>query len=180
MVYSFSSELRKIFYGDFLMKKYFFRFFLHWDGKVRNDFQQLIIFRMIKTRRSLLQKEGFSIGELGTGYKSPLPYTKSNPNLSADYAIDQLLFGKIETYLHMVSDQLRSTHSDYYPKTWEVYVPKSLSEYKIYLSRYFQLESDGEEFPSRPVSLSLLQPPPSKPITLTPISPKPSHKTTMD
>jgi hypothetical protein len=50
-----------------------------------------------------------------------------------------VLFSKIESYVQMVSDQVLR-RGQYYPREWEVYVPKALSEYKNYLSRYYQLE----------------------------------------
>jgi hypothetical protein len=87
-----------------------------------------------------------------------------------------VLFSKIESYVQMVSDQVLR-RGQYYPREWEVYVPKALSEYKNYLSRYYQLEvgqyldslprlhgdndsflqSEGGDAPLRPVPLKIMQ-----------------------
>lgn len=56
-----------------------------------------------------------------------------------------ILFGKIESYVKMVTEQIRF-HHDFYPKVWEAYAPKALSEYKAYLSRYYQWEAEGMEY----------------------------------
>ena len=54
----FVGDIRKSLYCDFLLKKYFFTLFLHWDDGSRNAFQQIIVFRLIKLKRSLLHSEG--------------------------------------------------------------------------------------------------------------------------
>lgn len=50
MLYAYSDlfvgDARRRLFGDFLLKKHFFRLFLHWDYNVRNIFQQLIIFKV--------------------------------------------------------------------------------------------------------------------------------------
>jgi hypothetical protein len=42
----FLGDVRRRLFGDFLLKKHFFRLFLHWDYNVRNIFQQLLIFKV--------------------------------------------------------------------------------------------------------------------------------------
>lgn len=43
----------------------------------------------------------------------------------------------------MVQEQVRDSHQNKYDKELEVYVPKALSEYKMYMSRYYQWERSG-------------------------------------
>jgi hypothetical protein len=42
----FQGDLRQRMFGDFLMKRFFFRLFLYWDYNIRNIFHQLIIFKV--------------------------------------------------------------------------------------------------------------------------------------
>jgi len=60
----FNGSFRYILFGELLIKKMFFALFLHWDPGVRNAFQQLIIFKVVRIKRSELYKDGFVVREL--------------------------------------------------------------------------------------------------------------------
>jgi len=53
------------------------------------------------------------------------------------------LYSNIEAHVQMVQDQLRDPTLKLFPRSLEVYAPKALSEYKMYLSKYFEWERSG-------------------------------------
>jgi len=60
----FTGNSRQVLFGDFILDKHFFKLFLHWDPGVRNAFQQTLIFKMVRIKRSVLSKDGFVVREL--------------------------------------------------------------------------------------------------------------------
>lgn len=56
-----------------------------------------------------------------------------------------IMFAKIESYISLIQDQLRNPELKYYDKSLEVYAPKALAEYKMYLSQYEQWEASGNQ-----------------------------------
>jgi len=140
----FCDELRRQLFIELLLKKHFFTLFLHWESTVRNAFQQLVVFKMMREKRSLLQKQGFFIKELAS---QSIHHDKNNvPSYpSTTDEIDGMVFAKVESYIRMLQDQLRDREQHLYPSHLEVYVPKSMTEYSIYMSLYYQWESLPEK-----------------------------------
>jgi len=53
------------------------------------------------------------------------------------------LYGNITAYIKVIEDQFRDHTVTGYEPHLEVYVPKAMTEYRFYLSRYHQWESQG-------------------------------------
>lgn len=66
------------------------------------------------------------------------------------------MFSKIETFVKMVQEQLRDPNYRKYDRDLEVYVPKAMSEYKMYMSRYYQWERSGQTEPPKLVPMYML------------------------
>eukprot|EP00028_Trichosphaerium_sp_Am-I-7-wt_P004544 CAMPEP_0168516440 /NCGR_PEP_ID=MMETSP0405-20121227/5403_1 /TAXON_ID=498012 /ORGANISM="Trichosphaerium sp, Strain Am-I-7 wt" /LENGTH=754 /DNA_ID=CAMNT_0008536151 /DNA_START=33 /DNA_END=2294 /DNA_ORIENTATION=+ len=117
----FEGEVRHAIFCDFLLKECFFKLFLHWDDVVRNYYQQLLIYKMTKTRRSTLQaaiENGDSTDDIDK--------------------YDLEIHSKINVYLKIVESQLRNSDDQQFSKQLEIYAPKALAEYKNYQCRYQQ------------------------------------------
>jgi len=67
--------------------------------------------------------------------------------------IDTLIYGKIESYLRILEDQLTDKTLQRYPAHLEVYAKLALTEYKSYMNMYTKWEREGGEIP-RLVTLS--------------------------
>ena len=63
-----------------------------------------------------------------------------------------IIFGKIESYVRMLEDQLNDAENEKYEKHLGVYVPKSLNEYKCYLSMYYRWEKENNPKPPSQVA----------------------------
>lgn len=152
---SFTGEPRKALYIDFLLRRHFFDFFLHWESTVRNTFQQLLVFKALRIKRSQLHGHGFKVRELASTrvHESWAGVDDINSQL----ALDAILFAKIESYIRMLQDQMRDPNFEtLYPARLEVYVPKALLEYKTYMSMYYQWEQTEKE-PPQLMPLSLIK-----------------------
>eukprot|EP01120_Amphizonella_sp_Union-15-10_P011206 TRINITY_DN4696_c0_g1_i1.p1 TRINITY_DN4696_c0_g1~~TRINITY_DN4696_c0_g1_i1.p1 ORF type:complete len:655 (-),score=117.07 TRINITY_DN4696_c0_g1_i1:48-2012(-) len=144
----FSGESRRIIFGEFLLKKFFFTLFLHWDEVVRNYFQQFLVFKMVRIKRSDLRKKGFMAPELSdVNLKNSIGSSdqpdQSKPNENT--IIEEELYGKINAMIKIVEDQLRDGSAPkIYSKELEIYAPKAISDYKQYVSKYNQWEEKGD------------------------------------
>lgn len=49
---------------DLLLSKFFYILFMHWDPGVRNAYHQLLIFKMVRIKRSTLYNDGYVVKEL--------------------------------------------------------------------------------------------------------------------
>ena len=47
----FDGMIRTKLFGEMLLKKFFFKLFLHWDDNVRNTYQQIIVFKVNKCEK---------------------------------------------------------------------------------------------------------------------------------
>eukprot|EP01113_Clastostelium_recurvatum_P028717 TRINITY_DN3469_c0_g1_i5.p1 TRINITY_DN3469_c0_g1~~TRINITY_DN3469_c0_g1_i5.p1 ORF type:complete len:787 (-),score=149.84 TRINITY_DN3469_c0_g1_i5:121-2481(-) len=61
----FVGTSRRTLFSDLLLRRHFFDLFLHWDPSVRNAFDQVLIFRMVRIKRSLLYSDGIAVREYG-------------------------------------------------------------------------------------------------------------------
>ncbi|EGG14246.1 hypothetical protein DFA_12016 [Cavenderia fasciculata] len=59
----FQGSMRQVLFRDLLLHKYFYHLFLHWDQPVRNAYHHILLYRMVRIKRSSLHQSGFSIGE---------------------------------------------------------------------------------------------------------------------
>jgi hypothetical protein len=144
--------VRRVILYDFLLKKFFFRLFLHWDDVVRNYFHQLLIYRMVRIPRSHLAEAGFhapEIAVLGNSTSSTSGKLRAAQLSTEEDLLDMKLFTNISAYVRTVEDQLRSPdRSDpTFDKALEIYAPKALAEYRYYLSRYEENESTPKLVP---------------------------------
>ena len=135
-----------------LFTKHFFSLFLHWEIAIRNTFQQILVFRVLKSKRTTLAQNGLLIAELGVAKRAPPPSLAlpSVPENSADddtLSVDSVLFAKIQSYLQMCEEQLRNPKLGIYEQRHQIYVPVALMEYKTYLSFYYQWEGTGQPIP---------------------------------
>jgi len=144
-------------FGDFLLKECFYTLFLHWDVNVRNTYHQLLIYKMIRLRRSLLHVRGYSVSELSKKASQNGTSVRASSLIAKEEIVDLALYDMLERYLTSLQEQLRKTATNQaYPPNLEVYVPTALSEYKRYLSYYFKWESDGGTEPPKLVPLMFL------------------------
>lgn len=150
----FHNSARKYLFLDFFFRKHFFSLFLHWEPSIRNTFQQILVFCTLRQKRSVLADNGFIIQELGLRIPSVTPIDFSQMD-DETTTTDSILFAKLESYLQMAEDQLRSPELGYYPARLQVYVPISLMEYRTYLSHYYQWEVKNTKAIPRLVSISL-------------------------
>jgi adenine-specific DNA methylase len=67
--------------------------------------------------------------------------------------VDTLVYGKIESYLRIIEDQLTDKTLQRYPEHLEVYARIALKEYACYMNMYSKWEREGGDVP-RLVSLS--------------------------
>ncbi|KAL6042037.1 HECT domain-containing protein [Balamuthia mandrillaris] len=171
----FRANARRALFGDLLLRKHFFPLFLHWDFNVRNTFHQLLVYKMVRLKRSVLRQEGFRVGELARQKHQQQLQAQRTQSFTVDpeHNNDAFLYGELEDRLAMLQDQLRGTRHDLYPKELEVYVPAALSEYKRYLSYYFMWESEGNVTAPKLVPLSLLDRAAVRPQRAS----QPTHKT---
>jgi len=150
--------------SSFLLKKNFFKLFLHWDDVVRNYYQQLLVFKMVRMKRSELHKQGFIMPEFSGKTDKPetkldgsVPVPPENPNSDASL-LDLTISAKIRAYVQSVEDQLRQKVAPEfaYPPELEVYAPKAIGEYKQYVCRYSQWEERRENKMPGLVPLSII------------------------
>ena len=147
----FNNATRQHLFLEVLLKKHFFNLFLHWESTIRNTFHQIIIFKMLRHKRTMLAKHGFVVQELSSrsgAAKDPEKkggiltistdeFSVPNPE-DDDLTTDAVLFAKIESYIQMTEDQIRFPEAGHYRKGLEVYVPNALMEYRTYLCHYYQ------------------------------------------
>jgi len=99
MLYSYSDLFvgrnRLYIFGNLLLDKHFFDLFLHWDDNVRMMFIQLLVFKMLKTKRKVLREEASSSKEEDD------PNNKYSPR-----AVDLLLLSKIDVYINIATISL--------------------------------------------------------------------------
>jgi len=77
-------------------------------------------------------------------------------NQERENFLDTVVFAKIEAFVRIIQEQLRDKTIHAFDKELEVYVPRALSEYKLYLSRYYAWERSGETDPPKLVPMHLL------------------------
>lgn len=161
LLYNFAdllvAETRWYVFGTFLIQQHFFNLFLHWEVNVRNVFHQILIYRMVRIKRSELRNEGFSVPNLAKDYEGEngtLPKVELD---ESERILDIALYHKLESYVGILRKQVQGqTSSNAFPRDLEVYVPKALSEYSTYMSQYYQWESSNSTDPPRICPLSLL------------------------
>jgi len=155
----FTGESRRSLLLDLLIKKYFFQLFLHWESTVRNTYQQILAFKMLRMRRKVLK-------QIGVGSQSRFDGTNGGVMDNAlDAELDGLLYGKIEYYigtLHEVKNNgatksksnkmnasLAADNSAAYshkpPENLEVYVENAIKEYRKYMEMYYQWEAQPDD-----------------------------------
>eukprot|EP01102_Stenamoeba_stenopodia_P008063 TRINITY_DN2288_c0_g1_i1.p1 TRINITY_DN2288_c0_g1~~TRINITY_DN2288_c0_g1_i1.p1 ORF type:complete len:583 (-),score=111.95 TRINITY_DN2288_c0_g1_i1:11-1759(-) len=125
----FSGKItRKTLLIDVLLKQYFFKLFLHWESSIRNAYQQIIVFKMLRERRSRLQKYGFLTD-------SERPKKDEFDTLHEDYELDGMIYSKIESYVKLLQSPGES-----YPANWQIYSRQALQEYDLFMRVYEQWE----------------------------------------
>lgn len=133
-----------------IFQKHFFTLFLNWEVAIRNSFQQILVFRAIKTKRTIMSSKGFILSEFASISPSGKKVEEEEEEEVSEETLmtDAHLFAKIETYKTMVEDQARDPELTYYPKRHQVYAPQALMEYRTYLVFYYQwLEKREKEVP---------------------------------
>eukprot|EP01103_Thecamoeba_quadrilineata_P016208 TRINITY_DN5353_c0_g1_i1.p1 TRINITY_DN5353_c0_g1~~TRINITY_DN5353_c0_g1_i1.p1 ORF type:complete len:590 (+),score=97.42 TRINITY_DN5353_c0_g1_i1:41-1810(+) len=154
----FVGNARRYLFAEFLLNQNFYGLFLHWESSIRNTFQQILVFKALTVKRSVLGEKGFLVNELSRSspHKMETPRHKSSSEIT-NSDLDDLLFGRIEFLCLELLHQLRSTEKKY-PVGLEVYVPKAVSEYKKYLSMYYQWEDEPQNTGIRKYALIPLPP----------------------
>jgi hypothetical protein len=150
---------RKKLFGDFFIGRYFFKFFLHWDEIVRNYFHQIVIFRMVRVKRSELHKIGIDIPELGPPSKTVLQQDLQSflERQPPDLWVDIELYITICAYIKAVEGQCRSHAILRFDPQLEVYVPQAMYEYHYFLSRYYKWEAQNSDQVPSLITMSMLR-----------------------
>jgi len=149
----FTGEGRRYLISEFLLQKYFFHLFLHWDEITRNYFHQFLIFKAVRVKRSQLHRGGFIASELPHIDREQTHNLFASLDPESELNNDHALFGKIQCYVQVVQDQLRDPNTHTYDKYLEVYAPRAMSEYRFFLSQYHTWETSGNDWKLLPLSL---------------------------
>eukprot|EP01129_Flabellula_baltica_P010589 TRINITY_DN4496_c0_g1_i1.p1 TRINITY_DN4496_c0_g1~~TRINITY_DN4496_c0_g1_i1.p1 ORF type:complete len:588 (+),score=92.20 TRINITY_DN4496_c0_g1_i1:11-1774(+) len=119
----FVGQTRRRLYLDFLIRKHFFRLFLHWDDMVRSYFIQLIVNTIVR-----ISPDKVIIEQVNTHQQ----YLATMEN-----SIDLEMYSVIEGYIQLVKD---SKNNDFgldldFDISIEIYASKALEEYNYFISR---------------------------------------------
>jgi len=131
-------DLRRQFFGEFLLKKYFFTLFLHWDEVTRNYFQQLLLFQVIRFKFSDLNDQQ-EIGFLSHNRK-----TSRNGAIFSDneFAVDLAIFGKLLCYFKIIIDSASpTTPNTFFDNSLKVYARKALMEFQFFREKSEEVDS---------------------------------------
>ncbi|GAM25708.1 hypothetical protein SAMD00019534_088830 [Acytostelium subglobosum LB1] len=60
---SFQGRNRRALFSDLLFHKCFNQLFLHWDQPVRNAYHHILLYRMVRINRGILNQRGFTLAE---------------------------------------------------------------------------------------------------------------------
>ena len=110
LVYTHSDRFvgrnRLALFGDLLLEQHFFDLFLHWDDNVRMIFVQLLVFKMLRSKRRLLQN-GSALSAQHHSQQQQQQQKQQQQRQGQDdkcspLAIDMLLYVKIEAYMKIV------------------------------------------------------------------------------
>ena len=113
LVYTHSDRFvgrnRLALFGDLLLERHFFDLFLHWDDNVRMIFIQLLVFKMLRSKRRSLQSgpsPSSSSSSQAPQQQGQQPQQLQGQGQQDDKcsprAIDMLLYVKIEAYMNIV------------------------------------------------------------------------------
>ena len=113
LVYTHSDRFvgrnRLALFGDLLLERHFFDLFLHWDDNVRMIFIQLLVFKMLRSKRRSLQSgpsSSSSSSSQAPQQQGQQPQQLQGQGQQDDKcsprAIDMLLYVKIEAYMNIV------------------------------------------------------------------------------
>uniref|UniRef100_A0A6B2L778 Uncharacterized protein n=1 Tax=Arcella intermedia TaxID=1963864 RepID=A0A6B2L778_9EUKA len=142
----FTGDLRKTILSDFLFKKYFFRFFLHWDEITRNYFHQFLLWRAIRMKISQLSlpKSFENMSFIG---KDLVLKTFQNVDPDIEMNSDLAMLGKIQCYIQVIKEQVKDPLGETYEKSLETYVPRAIAEYEFFVAKYKEWEDkDNKEW----------------------------------
>jgi len=147
----FTGELRKQFFVEYLLKKYFFNLFLHWDEVSRNYFHQLLLWKFVRMKSSLVQGNLEEYPFIGKEKDNTFSYI--DPEV--EYNNDLLMFGKIQCYIHLIHAQTKEgTETAFFEKNLLIYVNRALSEFQFFVDRCSAWEkSDDKDWKLLPLSL---------------------------
>uniref|UniRef100_A0A6B2L9A0 Uncharacterized protein n=1 Tax=Arcella intermedia TaxID=1963864 RepID=A0A6B2L9A0_9EUKA len=130
---SFLYDIMDYFGGDprkalmsFLLDKYFFSLFLHWDTVTRNYFHQFILWKTTRLKRKILKTN--SIDDIKNVYPSFM-----DPEV--EVRSDVTIYSKIQCLIQNIEDQVRDNNCQYFDKNLMPYTLPALTEYKNFLSR---------------------------------------------
>jgi len=137
----FTGDLRKIFFSEYLLKKYFFNLFLHWDEVSRNYFHQLLLWKFVRMKSSLVQGNLAEYPFIGKDKDN----TFFHIDPEVEYNNDLLMFGKIQCYIHLLQAQTQEGgDASFFDRSLQIYVNRALSEFQYFVSRYSSWEKSDE------------------------------------
>jgi len=138
---TFTGDLRKQFFSEYLLKKYFFILFLHWDEVSRNYFHQLLLWKFVRMKSSLVQGNLAEYPFIGKDKDN----TFFHIDPEVEYNNDLLMFGKIQCYIHLLQAQTQEGgDASFFDKSLQIYVNRALSEFQYFVSRYSSWEKSDE------------------------------------
>jgi len=150
----FAGDVRRLFLSEFLLKKYFYKLFLHWDEITRNYFQQFLIFKAVRLKFSHLHGRrplyaDVPIIGMDNGHNTCMDL---DPDIEVNN--DYAMYGKIQCYIQVVQDQLQDSELNAYDKSLQIYARRSLLEYQFFMSKYRSWEvTRNDEWKLVPLAL---------------------------
>ncbi|PRP79030.1 hypothetical protein PROFUN_13191 [Planoprotostelium fungivorum] len=141
----FETECRKELYGDYLLDEKFLPLFTHWDEGVRNTFQQIIVYRLLISKRSNLETAQFR--NVREGRRRPSLQNR----IGAEEVIDFLLLKRLNEHVSRLEDKIKEEKAtgidnDFISSTL-IYGKRSMVEYNVYMNRYKTWEASEQEIP---------------------------------
>eukprot|EP01128_Nolandella_sp_AFSM9_P007557 TRINITY_DN4179_c0_g1_i1.p1 TRINITY_DN4179_c0_g1~~TRINITY_DN4179_c0_g1_i1.p1 ORF type:complete len:697 (-),score=89.49 TRINITY_DN4179_c0_g1_i1:78-2168(-) len=115
----FNGPARSHVFSDFLLKKNFFRLFLHWDEASRNYFHQFLVFKICRLPWRFLQSEPANF---------PRNLFLPDCDIDSEVALDRAIFSKLTAYVQLVEDSVSNPSLNLFDDSLRVYIPKALAE----------------------------------------------------
>ncbi len=127
----FSGDGRVKLFSGLLLEKYGFSLLLSWDSNTRSVFMQLLVFKLLRCTRRVLQSQP--------------PQHASLERMRA-FEQDRLLLTRQEALLRSVKRQLDepdAANKHDFDTRLEVYAPRMLEEFDMWMSRYNDDQDDA-------------------------------------
>jgi len=143
----YETELRREIYGNYLLDEKFQELFTHWDEGVRNTYQQIILYKITRNKKTkIVQSDKATIMSLKTQALED----------SIDFALLKKRDDNLAKMEKLVNSGTASGYDNDFVDSQQIYAKKSLAEYEVYAQRYQQWELSDQEYPKL-IPLSMIR-----------------------